>query len=382
MLKAFRNRRQSNEGHIDELLSAYLDGELHSDERAGLEARLRREPALRARLEGLRLTVNALTNLPQVEPPRNFILTPSIVTPRRPAAPRRRRRRRTWPVFGWATVTVAMLLILVFAGDAFLVGPAARTEPTDIVARAERAQEETLVERAEPATSEETETMPTAAPVVEQEGIEVEVTAEEDMDVETVVETVVEKEIVVEKETIQEFAPAAEAPSEVAVPQPTPAQPMPTATAGTEPKMEATDEMLQAFEMGVTPTGEGRMTLGQEATSAGGLITATVEAEAVVIGTPEPPVTESLEEMPLVVSPPAEMEKTEGETGPQPLQEQQATATPEAIAAALPEATPGAAEEQPSADDVLPWLRLLEIGLGLAVVALATTTLILRWRGV
>ncbi len=61
----------------DELLSAYVDGELSEPERTRLEARLGSEPALRAALDDLRATVQILRTAPQVAPPRNFTLDPA-----------------------------------------------------------------------------------------------------------------------------------------------------------------------------------------------------------------------------------------------------------------------------------------------------------------
>lgn len=57
---------------MSEQLAAYAAGELPADERAALEARLAREPALRARLEAIRRADAALAALPAVEPPADF----------------------------------------------------------------------------------------------------------------------------------------------------------------------------------------------------------------------------------------------------------------------------------------------------------------------
>jgi anti-sigma factor RsiW len=66
-----------------ELLSAYIDSQLANDERAALEERLRREPALRAALDELRATVVLLHELEPLKPPRSFTLDPQIYQPRR-----------------------------------------------------------------------------------------------------------------------------------------------------------------------------------------------------------------------------------------------------------------------------------------------------------
>ena len=62
-----------------DLLSAYVDDQLPTAEKAGLEARLTVEPELRTTLRELRLTVRALRALPPVAPPRSFALTPEQV---------------------------------------------------------------------------------------------------------------------------------------------------------------------------------------------------------------------------------------------------------------------------------------------------------------
>ncbi len=68
-----------------ELLSAYLDDELAAEERAALEQRLEREPALHSELDSLRATTTLLHDLPPMMPPRSFTLDPASVQPRRPS---------------------------------------------------------------------------------------------------------------------------------------------------------------------------------------------------------------------------------------------------------------------------------------------------------
>jgi len=95
---------------VDELLSAYMDGELDQRERVLLEARLAAEPELQARLEALRQTVSLVRALPQVQAPRNFILTPAMVRADRPRAVSRR-----WlaPALTFATGAVGLLCVVV-----------------------------------------------------------------------------------------------------------------------------------------------------------------------------------------------------------------------------------------------------------------------------
>lgn len=60
-----------------DLLSAYLDDQLSSGDRAALEARLNAEPALQDALEQLRQTVAVLRAAPEVAIPRSFRLDPA-----------------------------------------------------------------------------------------------------------------------------------------------------------------------------------------------------------------------------------------------------------------------------------------------------------------
>jgi hypothetical protein len=130
-------RRRSEEERRDELLSAYLDGELSERERQFLEARLAQDPTLRAELRALRQTVSLVQELPQVAAPRNFILSKSMVEGRQPSptpapqavreAPRLRpeqARGRAWaaPLLTAATAVVSLLFAVVLAGDLLLPG--------------------------------------------------------------------------------------------------------------------------------------------------------------------------------------------------------------------------------------------------------------------
>ncbi len=60
-----------------ELLSAYRDGELLPHERADVEQRLERDPALREALDGIQQTHALLGDLPRLRAPRNFTLDPA-----------------------------------------------------------------------------------------------------------------------------------------------------------------------------------------------------------------------------------------------------------------------------------------------------------------
>jgi anti-sigma factor RsiW len=94
-----------------ERLSAYLDHQLSPGERADLEARLAREPELRATLRELRLTVRALRALPPVKPPRSFVLTPAQ------AGATRGRRAPLFPALRLATAVSFVMFVAVLTAD-------------------------------------------------------------------------------------------------------------------------------------------------------------------------------------------------------------------------------------------------------------------------
>jgi anti-sigma factor RsiW len=62
-----------------ELLSAYIDGELKPGKARRLEARLQVDPRLREHLDKLQAASRGMRALPQVKPPKSFILTPEMV---------------------------------------------------------------------------------------------------------------------------------------------------------------------------------------------------------------------------------------------------------------------------------------------------------------
>jgi len=91
------------------LLSAYLDNELSLAQQQALEKRLNNEPDLRRKLGDLRKTKMVLGSLSRVHAPRNFTLTPDMVTIR---------RKRPVPWFSslkLATSLAAILLVVLFS---------------------------------------------------------------------------------------------------------------------------------------------------------------------------------------------------------------------------------------------------------------------------
>src|SRR5215510_9926515 len=86
-----------------ELLSSYLDGQLKPSDSARLEARLSREPSLRAVLDDLRSARGLLRQLPLRKAPRNFTLTPKMVG-KNPPLP------RAYPAFRFVSALATILL--------------------------------------------------------------------------------------------------------------------------------------------------------------------------------------------------------------------------------------------------------------------------------
>jgi hypothetical protein len=158
---ARRHRRGSRERErLEELLSAYLDGQVADSERTELERLLAEDPALRVELEALRHTVRLLREMPQLDVPRNFILPRSVAAPARGAESPR--RRLLAPLLTGATSLATLLFGIVLAGEIVLSGAGgpvmlsapAEPEQTEIPAAAPTADEEALGAAPAPAASE------------------------------------------------------------------------------------------------------------------------------------------------------------------------------------------------------------------------------------
>lgn len=103
-----------------ELLSAYLDGELSGRDREHLERQLQKDEVLQSRYEELKRTRLMLRSIPQLRAPRNFLLTPGMVG-------QKGKSSRAFPVLRFASAFAALLLVLLFLGDLFVIpnpGPA------------------------------------------------------------------------------------------------------------------------------------------------------------------------------------------------------------------------------------------------------------------
>jgi hypothetical protein len=106
----------------EELLSAYLDGELDGAEQARLELQLVDDPELQSELDALRRTVEMVRDLPVQPIPRNFILPQSATARSHPTPPARQRRRWAAPLLTAATSLASLLFIIGLASELLLSG--------------------------------------------------------------------------------------------------------------------------------------------------------------------------------------------------------------------------------------------------------------------
>lgn len=119
-------------GHLtDEVLRAYLDGDLDPGDRVGAAAHLATCPHCRRDLADIRATVSLLRGLPQARPRRSFQLGPDHARDRQP-------RWQRWfarlipalPALRAATAGVALLLLAVTAGDLLTNRPTTESNRT------------------------------------------------------------------------------------------------------------------------------------------------------------------------------------------------------------------------------------------------------------
>ncbi len=118
------NRKLTPAGHIsDELLSAYLDGEVTPEERMLVESMATGSSDVAWRLDALRQTVALVGQLPRVPLPRSFTLSEADIRP----VPRDGRQAPAWwhallnPIFlRNATAVATMLFLVVLIGNVML----------------------------------------------------------------------------------------------------------------------------------------------------------------------------------------------------------------------------------------------------------------------
>ncbi|HEY8291916.1 MAG TPA: hypothetical protein VIG44_05490 [Thermomicrobiales bacterium] len=112
----------------DELLSAWLDGQVSPAEHGAVEAAIAADPAVRARAADLRATVALLRALPQPASRRTFILTPEQAATIRPV--RVPWITRLFPAVAAVSAVAAVLCLALIAGDLATGGFSTKTSAT------------------------------------------------------------------------------------------------------------------------------------------------------------------------------------------------------------------------------------------------------------
>jgi hypothetical protein len=98
-------------------ISAYVDGELEPAKQAAFEVALAQDHALRQKVKEMREIVALVRAAPLREPPRNYLLTPSMVTEK----PSRRTQRRSRPLlFMRLATSLAAVAFVVTAGLTYM----------------------------------------------------------------------------------------------------------------------------------------------------------------------------------------------------------------------------------------------------------------------
>ncbi len=135
-----RRGAKSERERLDELLSAYLDGQLSDRERVQLEARLASDAPLQKELEALRRTVAIVSELPRLPVPRNFILPQAMPTHQRQKAVARLRSVGVFPrltaaaAVAGAFLVITVTSVLLYLGGARMAAtPPPREVPQQLV---------------------------------------------------------------------------------------------------------------------------------------------------------------------------------------------------------------------------------------------------------
>ena len=92
------------------LISAYLDGELSTAQKAEVEKRLQINLELKHAMEDLAYTKRVLAAMPRVRAPRNFTLTPDKVK-------KTAKIPRFQPVWGMVSAFSTLILLVIFASS-------------------------------------------------------------------------------------------------------------------------------------------------------------------------------------------------------------------------------------------------------------------------
>lgn len=324
MFDFLRNITKPAEEKRQERLNAYLDGALSTQEQRRFETELEQDAELRADLEQLRWVQLSVEQLPRVRAPRNFILDPAVYG--QPA-----QQKATWSLYPGlrvATALTAFFFILALALDVatpggtldqpLLGGGAAQTAMEEPQRQADDvamvAESEVASEEAEEPAAEDGALIAPFAATVEGE---VGAAAEEAAD------EMVEEEALLAEEAAEE--PAADVAS------------------ADQPDTEET----------IGPASGGALESTERAIDA--TMTADEAAGITALAPPETPAPESTREATNAVEEPFVTDDAEGD----------ADAFDEAQVAPQPEVP-------------FPYLLVIEIVLGVALLALLIATLVLR----
>ena len=186
MFDWIRNLTKSAAEKQQELLTAYVDGELTPAERQRFEQMMAGDEMLRAEMERQRLFKRAIQELPRVAAPRNFILNPADYR-----APAPQRAVQLYPALRAATALAALFLVVIVGTSLFSSGVQLETAsdialvPTDTANLAAGAAESVPVEAsaealaAEPPTADDGAADTAADAAAEAEAEPVEEMAEE-----------------------------------------------------------------------------------------------------------------------------------------------------------------------------------------------------------
>jgi len=145
-------------------LSAYIDGQMAPAQRADLEASLAQDGKLQRQIEGIRQVKMMLRDLPLSEPPRNYLLTPSMV---QESSSKVRRQRTPLLAMRWVTALTTAAFALTLGLNLLVQVPAPASIARDagnLGYSAEVAEPEVMVEAVE-VTVEVEAPQPAAEPV-------------------------------------------------------------------------------------------------------------------------------------------------------------------------------------------------------------------------
>ena len=116
MFDFLRNLGRSEEEKQQEMLSAYLDGELTPEERDRLEQQLGQDNELRDMLAQMQFWQQQMHDLPTRRVPRNFTLDPALY-----GRPQQRQfLGNAYPALRTATALTAFLLVIALAANVYM----------------------------------------------------------------------------------------------------------------------------------------------------------------------------------------------------------------------------------------------------------------------